>query len=101
MLSIGDQSEINKFIKAPRVRIRLEKDKLLCVLKDCISFEPDIIKSAPVPRLYFFDDNYLKIHNLQTQKNEVIELPLQELPRGFSYVQAHNTIFLTGGEIQS
>jgi len=95
---IDDIVSINK---APKVKVRFEKDKLLCVLWDAISFEPDIIKSISQPRIHYFDPSSgsLRIHNLQTQVNDIIPLPqIWELPKNFSSIQAHNTIYIIGGE---
>lgn len=47
--SLWGLEEIEEFThlnKTPWVKVKFEKDKLLCVLWDSISFEPDIIKSA-------------------------------------------------------
>ena len=74
----------------------------MCVLRDAISFEPDLIKSSSQPRLYYFESTTLRIHNLATQKNDEIQLPiLSHMPKDFSYIQAHNTIYLCGGEEQN
>ena len=47
--SLWGLEEIEEFThlkQTPWVKVKFEKDKLLCVLRDSISFEPDIIKSV-------------------------------------------------------
>lgn len=94
--------ELQGMNKPPKVKVKFEKDKILCVLRDSISFEPDIIKTIPLPWMHYYDQisNSFWIYNLQSQQNDIIKLPpnFKELPKDFSSIQAHNTIYIIGGE---